>query len=53
MRVMNARNRHRFRNDEQVLGAWVNASTVAERPVAAAGDGGVTPALVKERRPVT
>jgi hypothetical protein len=44
VRVMDARNRHRFKNDEQVLGAWVNASTVAARPVAAGGEGGVTPA---------
>jgi hypothetical protein len=44
VRVMDARNRHRFRNDEQVLGAWVNASTVAARPVATAGEGGATPA---------
>ena len=36
VRVMDARNRHRFRNDAQVLGAWVNASTVA----GAAGGGG-------------
>ncbi len=44
VRVMDARNRHRFRNDQQVLGAWINASTLAARPVAAAGEGGMTPA---------
>ena len=44
VRAMDARNRHRFRNDEQVLGAWVNASTVVARPVAAVGDGGAAPA---------
>jgi hypothetical protein len=27
VRAMDARNRYRFKNDEQVLGAWVNAST--------------------------
>jgi hypothetical protein len=44
VRVMDARNRHRFRNDEQLLGAWINASTIAARPVAAAGEEGATPA---------
>jgi hypothetical protein len=28
VRAMDARNRYRFKSDEQVLGAWVNASTV-------------------------
>lgn len=31
VRAMDARNRYRFKNDEQVLGAWVNASTVVGR----------------------
>lgn len=31
VRAMDARNRYRFKNDEQVLGAWVNASTVRGR----------------------
>jgi hypothetical protein len=44
VRVMDARNRHRFRNDEQLLGAWINASTIAARPVSAAGEEGATPA---------
>ena len=28
VRAMDARNRYRFKNDEQVLGAWISASTV-------------------------
>jgi hypothetical protein len=28
VRVMDARNRYRFKDDEQVLGAWISASTV-------------------------
>ncbi len=44
VRAMDARNRYRFKNDEQVLGAWINASTVLARPVAAEGEGGATPA---------
>jgi hypothetical protein len=35
VRAMDARNRYRFKNDGQVLGAWINASTVLARPVAA------------------
>jgi hypothetical protein len=31
VRAMDARNRYRFKNDEQVLGAWVTASTVFGR----------------------
>lgn len=31
VRAMDARNRYRFKQDEQVLGAWVNASTVFGR----------------------
>ena len=31
VRAMDARNRYRFRNDEQRLGAWINASTVFGR----------------------
>ena len=33
VRAMDARNRYRFKTDEQVLGAWINASTVLARPV--------------------
>ena len=36
VRAMDARNRYRFKNDEQVLGAWVNASTVLGRAVGSA-----------------
>ncbi len=35
VRVMDARNRMRFRNDQQALGAWVNASRITARPVGA------------------
>ncbi len=35
VRAMDARNRYRFKNDEQVLGAWVSASTLASRSTAA------------------
>lgn len=40
VRAMDARNRYRFRNDEQRLGAWINASRVLGR---GAGLGGVEP----------
>jgi hypothetical protein len=33
VRAMDARNRHRFRNDQQVLGAWITASTVRARSI--------------------
>jgi hypothetical protein len=39
VRAMDARNRYRFRNDEQVLGAWVNASTVRARATGSAPEG--------------
>jgi hypothetical protein len=32
VRVMDARNRMRFKNDQQALGAWVNASRIVARP---------------------
>ena len=32
VRVMDARNRLRFKNDQQALGAWINASRIAGRP---------------------
>ncbi|HKT59641.1 MAG TPA: hypothetical protein VJQ46_06295 [Gemmatimonadales bacterium] len=32
VRAMDARNRYRFKNDEQKLGAWISASTVVARP---------------------
>jgi hypothetical protein len=34
VRAMDAWNRYRFKNDQQVLGAWINASTVRKAPVA-------------------
>ncbi len=36
VRAMDARNRYRFKNDEQVLGAWISASTVLGRAVGSA-----------------
>jgi hypothetical protein len=46
VRVMDARNRMRFRNDQQALGAWVNASRITARPAGAGSEGeqGGTPA---------
>lgn len=44
VRAMDARNRHRFRNDQQLLGAWVNASTMRARGTGPAPEGPVTPA---------
>jgi hypothetical protein len=38
VRAMDARNRYRFKNDEQVLGAWINASTVFGRAVSSAAE---------------
>lgn len=32
VRVMDARNRLRFKNDQQALGAWINASRITGRP---------------------
>ncbi len=32
VRVMDARNRLRFKNDQQALGAWINASRIIARP---------------------
>ncbi len=40
VRVMDARNRMRFRNDQQALGAWVNASRIVARPVGAGAGAG-------------
>ncbi len=34
VRAMNARNRYRFKNDPQTLGAWIAASTIVAGPVA-------------------
>jgi hypothetical protein len=45
---MDARNRYRFRNDEQRLGAWINASTVFGR----AGGLGAVDAPPQEPGPV-
>jgi hypothetical protein len=36
VRAMDARNRYRFKNDELVLGAWINASTVRGRATGSA-----------------
>jgi len=44
VRVMDARNRMRFRNDQQALGAWVNASRIVARPAGAEGEQNGTPA---------
>ena len=38
VRVMDARNRMRFRNDQQALGAWVNASRIVARPAGAGAE---------------
>jgi hypothetical protein len=39
VRVMDARNRIRFRNDQQALGAWINASRVVGRPSGSGAEG--------------
>ena len=39
VRAMDARNRMRFRNDQQALGAWVNASRIVARPAGAEAEG--------------
>jgi hypothetical protein len=51
VRAMDARNRYRFKNDGQLLGAWVTASTVLGRPAVSgpvgepeSGGGDVRPA---------
>jgi hypothetical protein len=44
VRAMDARNRMRFRNDQQALGAWVNASRIVARPAGAEGEPDGTPA---------
>jgi hypothetical protein len=48
VRAMDARNRYRFKNDEQVLGAWVNASTVFGRTVGSAPEETPGPAPMPE-----
>ena len=48
VRVMDARNRHRFKNDEQVLGAWISASTVRGRAVGSASEETPGPAPTPE-----
>ncbi len=45
VRAMDARNRYRFKNDHQALGAWISASTVFGQP------GGVGSAETPERVP--
>jgi len=39
VRAMNARNRYRFKNDQQALGAWIAASTVVAGPAAGSEPG--------------
>jgi hypothetical protein len=41
-------NRYRFRNDEQVLGAWVNASTVFGKGAGSASEETPGPATTPE-----
>ena len=48
VRVMDARSRHRFKNDEQVLGAWISASTVRGRAVGSASEETPGPAPTPE-----
>jgi len=48
VRAMDARNRYRFKNDEQVLGAWVNASTVRGRVMGSASEETPGPAPTTE-----
>ena len=36
VRAMDAQNRYRFKDDQQVLGAWVSASTVRGKAVGSA-----------------
>ena len=48
VRAMDARNRYRFKNDEQVLGAWVNASTVRGRAAGSAPEETPGPAPTPE-----
>jgi hypothetical protein len=38
VRVMDARNRLRFKNDQQALGAWINASRITGRPTGNGAD---------------
>jgi hypothetical protein len=48
VRVMDARNRYRFKDDEQVLGAWISASTVRRAGVGSAPEETPGPALTPE-----
>jgi len=48
VRAMDARNRYRFKNDEQVLGAWISASTVLGRAVGSAPEETPVPAPTPE-----
>ncbi|HKT60455.1 MAG TPA: hypothetical protein VJQ46_10400 [Gemmatimonadales bacterium] len=43
VRAMDARNRYRFKDDEQLLGAWTSASTVHGRAVTGSGSGPAEP----------
>jgi hypothetical protein len=44
VRVMDARNRQRFAQDEQLLGSWISASTVLGKPQSGGQPEGGTPA---------
>lgn len=43
VRSMDARNQYRFKDDEQALGAWISASTIAPRRSAVPGDSPASP----------
>jgi hypothetical protein len=51
VRAMDARNRLRFKNDQQALGAWINASRIVGRPAGsgAAGSPGPVPGTEGEQ----
>jgi hypothetical protein len=59
VRAMDARNRMRFRNDQQALGAWINASRIVARPASLSpeevpgpeGEQGETPGAGGDVRP--
>lgn len=53
VRAMDARNQHRFKNDEQALGAWLTASRVVRRPAGPEqpGEDGRTPEAGGDVRP--
>ncbi len=53
VRVMDGLNRHRFRDDSQLLGSWLNASTVLGTPraVSTPKDGTAPPPPAVDVRP--